>query len=98
MASPVTVGTVASVVALKNVNRSIIRFQNVGTTTINLKKIPLSGPFSTVSTSDFEIQLFPSSSNKEAGEAFETNSIASFMAISSSSGGALAIFETHKVL
>jgi len=97
MASPVIVGTSAIVVAPINKKRSNIRFQNTSTNIIYIKKIPLSGPYSVVSATDYEIQLFPASSSQEGGEAFETNSIASFMAIAAGASSALAVYETNKV-
>jgi hypothetical protein len=97
MASPITVGTAAIVVAPINTNRSNIRFQNTSSNIIYIKKIPLSGAYSVVSATDYEVQLFPASSSQEGGEAFETNSIASFMAIAATAGSALAVYETNKV-
>lgn len=97
MANPIIIGTTAIVVASINKRRVDIRFQNVGTTTIYIKKIPISGAYSIVSTSDFEVKLLPGSTDAESGEAFDTNSIASFMAVSSAANGSLAIYETHKV-
>ena len=97
MTSPITVGTTAIIVAPANIRRNSIRFQNVGLTTINMKKIPLTGVVSTVSTSDFEAQLFGASTALEGGEAFTTDSTTGFMAISSAANGALAVFETSKV-
>lgn len=108
MASPITIGTTAMVVALKSAARADIRFQNTGSSTIYIKKIPLSGAFSTVTSTDYEVKILPFTSEDAdeedddrrrtgEGEAFETNSIAGFMAVSSSSHGLLAIYETkHK--
>lgn len=97
MGSPLTIGTTAVSVANKNTARAAIRFQNSGTTTIYIKKIPLSGAYSIVSPTDYEFKLFPLAENTEGAESFETNSIAGFMAISSSAGGTLAVYETKKV-
>lgn len=96
MASPIVIGTTASVVVPINKNRAVVRFQNVGSSNIFIKKIPLEGAYSVVSHTDFEIDLFPASSSQEGGEAFETNSIASFMAVGTGATS-LAIYETNKV-
>jgi len=98
MTSPISIGTTAIVVAPINKRRSIIRFQNTGKDSIFIKKIPITGNTSIVSDTNFEVELFPeSASSKEGGQSFETNSIASFMAISSAAGNALAVYETNKV-
>lgn len=98
MASPITVGVVAIVVAPINKKRAAIKFQNTSPTQIiYIKKIPLSGAFSTVSATDYEFKLSPLAEPTEGAESFETNSIASFMAISSAAGGILAIYETQYV-
>lgn len=97
MASPIIVGTSAIVVAPINKKRSNIRFQNASPNIVYLKKIPLSGPYTVVSATDFEVQLFPASSSQEGGEAFETNSVASFMAIAAAANSALAIYETNNI-
>jgi hypothetical protein len=96
MTSPIVVGVAAIVAVPIHKARSIVRFQNVGVTTIYLKKVPLSGAFSVVSPTDFEIILLPATGTAEGGDAFETNSIASFMAISSAAAGSLSIYETVK--
>lgn len=96
MASPLTISTTASIVALVNKRRNSIRFQNSGTTTIYIKKIPIAGTTTTVSVTDYEVLLAPSTSAGEAGEAFVTDSVASFMAISSAAAGILAVYETVK--
>lgn len=95
MASPITVGTTAVIVVPVNKHRSSIRFQNVGTTTINIKKVSLHRTIVPVSISDFEVQLFGASTSLEGGEAFVTDSILGFMAISSSANGSLAVYETN---
>jgi hypothetical protein len=96
MTSPVTIGVTSIVVAPINSKRASIRFQNTGSAIIYIKKIPLTGSFSVVSPTDYEVELFPASSSQEGGEAFETNSVASFMAIGSSTSS-LAIYETNNV-
>lgn len=98
MASPIGVGVAASIVAVVNRNRADIRFQNTSATqTIYIKKIPLSGSVTTVSATDYEIRLLPDSATDVAGEAFITNSVASFMAIATAAGGTLAVYETNRV-
>lgn len=97
MASPITIGTTATVVVPINKRRSIIRFQNVGNTTIYVKKVPIEGLFTRVSHTDFEAKLLPTTSDDAGGDAFETNSIASFMFISSAANGSVAIYETIKL-
>jgi hypothetical protein len=97
MASPITIGTTATIVVEKNRKRVNVRFQNTSPNIIYLKKIPLKGAYSIVSPTDYEVQLFPASSSQEGGEAFETNSISSFMAISAAAGSTLAIYETYKI-
>jgi hypothetical protein len=96
MVSPLSVGTAATVVAPIRKKRNSIRFQNSGTTQIYLKKIPLEGAYSVVSATDYEVVLYPTSSSQEGGEAFETDSILSFMAISPGTAGILAVYETIK--
>jgi hypothetical protein len=98
MASPLTIGTTATVVALVNRSRVNIRFQNTSPTqVIYIKKIPLTGTYTAVSSTDYEVALQPVTALVEGGEAFETNSVASFMAISSAAAGVLAVYETSKV-
>lgn len=96
MTSPIIVGLIPITIAPINTKRSTIRFQNAGISAINIKKIPISGVFTDVSLVDFEIQLFPSATVVESGEAFETDSVASFRVISNIPGGILAIYETNK--
>ena len=91
--SPVTVNTHASVVVASNINRKSIRFQNTGNTNIYIKKNTYHD--SIISHTDYEVLLTPATSPSEAGEAFETESIHSFSAISTCNGGILAIFETE---
>ena len=106
MASPLTIGTTASVIVPINRSRADIRFQNTGDTTIYIKKFPLTGAYTVVSANDYEVMLTPTSNQgnskdnphtKGAGESFETDSIASFMAVSSASGGILSVYETNKI-
>ena len=98
MASPLTIGITSSFVAVFNRRRSIIRFQNTGASTIYIKKVPFEGVFTPPSVTDYEVVLTPSTTTAfEAGDAFETNSIAGFMAVSSVVGGLLSIYETNKV-
>lgn len=96
MSSPIFVGTSAIVVAPINKKRSSIRFQNVSSHSIYLKKIPISGSYIVVSTTDYEIELAPNTGGGE-GSIFETDSISSFMAVSSNAAGKMAIYETSKV-
>lgn len=97
MASPIVVGTAAMVAVPINVNRGIVRFQNTSATQIiYIKKIPLSGSYGVVSATDYEVRLLPDDA-VSTGDYFETNSIASFMAISSAAAGSLSIYETSKV-
>jgi len=97
MASPIVVGVSAIVAVPVKRKRALVRFQNVGATTLYVKKLPLEGAFSVVSPTDFEVILLPATGTAEGGDAFETNSIASFMAVSSAAAGSLAIYETVKV-
>jgi len=98
MASPITLGTTAIIVVPINKKRANIRFQNTSATqTVYIKKIPLTGPFTTVSITDYDVRMLPDSATGEGGEPFETNSIASFMAIASAAAATLAIYETNKV-
>lgn len=66
MASPLTIGTTATVIAPKKTNRADLRLQNVGSTTLYIKKIPLSGGYSLVSSSDYEVMLTPTSSSNNS--------------------------------
>ena len=95
MASPVTVGTTAGTVVSSNTKRNSIRFQNTGNTIIYLKKNVYGG--TVVSPTDYEILLSPSNSSSESGEAFTTDSVHSFSAISNSSGGVLSVYQTIKL-
>ena len=97
MASPIIIGITPVTVVPINTKRSIVRLQNTGVTTITIKKIPLDGPFTPVSITDYDVLLGPLAAPGEGGEAFETNSTASFMAIASAAAGSLAIYETVKV-
>ena len=97
MSSPLTIGTTAELVAPIRKNRASIRFQNTGTHTIYMKKIPSSGVFTPPTPSDYEVLLAPSSNDTEAGEAFVTNSISAFAAVGASAGSLLAVYETKKV-
>lgn len=95
MASPVTIGTTAIVVAPINKKRSLIRFQNTSATqVIYIKKVPITGTFTVVSAADYEVLLEPITALVDGGDAFETNSVASFMAIASAAAGTLAVYET----
>ena len=95
MASPITVGVTTVVVAPVNKKRVSIRFQNAGATIIYIKKVPVTGVYWAVSATDYEVMLaVPAAGTVEF---FETNSIASFIAISSAAAGVLAIYETSKV-
>lgn len=96
MASPVTIGTSPLVITSRSNSRVDIRFQNIGETKIYLKKIPLTGTFTPVSLTDFEVVLIPldDKGNTENMSEFSTNSIARFMAISDDTDGLLAIYET----
>jgi len=98
MASPLVVGTTSVVVAPINTSRASLQIQNTSATqTIYIKKIPISGSFTVVSATDYEMLLTPATATAAAGDAFVTNSVASFMAIASAAGGAVAIYETNKV-
>jgi len=95
MASPIVVGTTAIIAVPKNTSRALLRLQNTSSTqTIYIKRIPLSGVYSVVSATDYDLRMLPDSVTGEGGEPFETASINSFMVIASASGGSLAIFET----
>ena len=95
MASPLTIGVATVVVAPVNTKRVSIRFQNGGATIIYLKKVPVSGVYWAVSATDYEVMLAVPAAG--AVEFFETNSTASFIAISSAAAGVLAIYETSNV-
>ena len=97
MASPITIGTASVVIAPARINRADIRIQNVGKTTIYIKKIPLTGVIPSVSDTDFEVQLISPPSANEEGEIFKTNSIAAFVAVSSKADGSISVYETTKV-
>lgn len=98
MASPITVGTTAVVVANYNPNRGVIRFQNTGATgTIYMKKVRKSGTVVPPSPTDYEVLLSSATLAVESGDAFETNSISKFMAVGSVAGCLLSIYETNKV-
>ena len=97
MVSPIIVGIIPAVIAPLDKKRVDIRFQNTGVSIIYLKKIPLTGVFSFPSATDYEVLLAPAALLNEAGEAFVTNSVSSFAAVSSIPGGILAIYETRKV-
>ena len=95
MASPITIGIATVVVAPINKKRVSIRFQNTGATIIYLKKVPTNGAYWAVSAADYEVMLaVPAAGTIEF---FETNSTASFIAISSAAAGVLSIYETNKV-
>lgn len=96
MASPITIGTTAITIATRNTRRSDIRFQNTGATIIYIKKIPAEGLFTPPSATDYEVLLAPPAALTESGEAFITDSISSFAAVSSAAAGVLAIYETNK--
>lgn len=98
MASPLTIGTTASIIALVNTKRNSIRFQNTSSASqiIYIKKIPLTGTTTTVSPTDYDVRLFAGVLAEGLEEAFETQSVASFMAISSAAAGTLAVYETVK--
>ena len=97
MISPISIGAASTVVVPVNKSRVSLRFQNVGITNLRIKKVPMSGAFSLVSLTDFEVFLSPSAGILESGEQFTTNSISSFMVISDIPGGALAMYETNKI-
>jgi len=98
MASPLVIGTTAVVIALVNKQRANIRFQNTSATQIiYIKKIPLTGTYTVVSATDYDLKMLPDSATGEGGEPFETNSVCSFMAISSAAAGTIAVFETNNV-
>jgi len=113
MASPISVGTTAIVVAPINQARALIRFQNTSAVSsssssssssappssniIYIKKIPLSGAYPVVSATNYDVRLFAGQINEGLSEIFETNSIASFMAVSSAASGVLAVYETINV-
>lgn len=97
MASPITVGTSAVILVPINTSRANLQIQNTSATqTIYLKRIPVSGAYTVVSATDYEMLLTPASATAAAGDAFVTNSVASFMAIASASGGLVAVYETNK--
>ena len=96
MASPLSIGITASIIAVVNKKRDIIRFQNTSAAAIvYIKKIPLTGTTTTVSATDYDVML--TGNTVEGGEVFETNSIASFMAIASVAATPLSVYETSKV-
>lgn len=97
MPSPITVDDSAKVIATLRANRADIRFQNVGTSTIYIKKIPLSGIIPSISATDFEVQLISPPSANEEGEVFITNSVCGFVALSSKDGGSVSVYETVKI-
>jgi len=98
MSSPITVGVAAIVAVPINRNRASVRFQNTSPSQIlYLKRIPLEGPYSVVSATDYDVRMLPDSATGEGGEPFETKSIASFMVVASAAAGTLAVFETVKV-
>ena len=90
--SPVTVNTTPTTIAPSNTSRQTIRFQNTGETTIYLKKNTINSTL--VTNTDYEVLLLPTTKDLEGGEAFTTTSMHSFSAISSTSNGKLAVFET----
>jgi len=95
MASPIVVGTTAIVAVVANPKRAGLRFQNVSATqTLYFKRIPATGTYTIVSATDYDFRMLPDSATGEGGEPFETNSVASFMVISSAAAGSLAVFET----
>lgn len=94
MASPLSIGTSAVTIAAVNTNRVLIRFQNTGATIIYIKRVPLTGYFTTVSPTDFEVMLaIPAAGTVEF---FETNSASAFIAVSSAASGFLAVYETQR--
>lgn len=98
MASPITIGVAAVLVTPVNKKRVLIRFQNTSPTqVIYLKKVPITGTTTTVSAADYEIELQPVTTLVDGSDAFETNAVNSFIAISSAAAGVLAIYETSKV-
>lgn len=97
MVSPIIVNIVPIVAVPINVRRAKIRFQNTGVSNLYLRKIPMTGAFSPPSIIDYDVLLAPAALLNEAGEAFITNSVASFAVISSIPGGILALYETQKV-
>jgi len=97
MASPLIIGTTAVAIAVRNTRRADIRFQNTGATIIYIKKVPLEGLFTPPSATDYEVLLAPPAALTESGEAFITDSISSFAAVSSAAAGVLAVYETIKM-
>ena len=97
MISPIVINITPVIVVPINTRRANIRFQNTGVSNLYLRKIPASGPFTPPSIIDYDVLLAPAALLNEAGEAFKTNSIASFAVVSSIPGGLLAIYETVKV-
>ena len=72
-------------IKVANVNpyRNTIRFQNAGDSLIYLKRIPLHGTYTDVSSSNFEVVLAPFNSQNGSPEVFETSSMLAYQAVAS---------------
>lgn len=94
MATPISIGTTKVKVASVVNNRALIRFQNVGNKTVYIKKIPLGAVTANVSDTDYEVLLHADPGESGKGDSFETNSINGFVAISTTTGSELAVYQT----
>jgi len=79
--SNISVGERPIKVADFSSSRYSIRFQNAGDTFIYLQRIPLSGAYTNVSPSDFEVVLAPLNSQTGSPGVFETRSILAYQAV-----------------
>ena len=97
MISPIIINITPTIAVPINTRRAKVRFQNTGISNLYLRKIPAAGAFTLPSIIDYDVLLAPAALLNEAGEAFNTNSIASFAVVSGIPGGILAIYETVKI-
>lgn len=96
MASPITVGVAVVTIAVPNIKRVSITFQNTSATqVIYIKKIFPIGT-TIVSAADYQVELQPITALVDGSDSFTTNSTAGFMAIASAAAGTLAVYETSR--
>ena len=97
MTNPKEISTIKVKIASVNMDRAIIRFQNVGNKVIYIKKIPLGKSTTSISDSNYQIKLNADPGNSGKGDFFETNSVNAFVAISENPGSELSIYETKYI-
>lgn len=94
--SPQTIGTTVAEIAGVDLFRHRIFLQNVGKTTIYVKKQPLHGPVIDPSDTNYDYKLDSQGDDKQFGE-LSLRSVAAFRAISDKKDGELAVFSSRYV-